>query len=112
MIWVFSEPVSLAVRAYGFLADLALEGVLQYVVAHPADKLGEESCHVRLVLDEVLLEYVPGGLGRGLGTRGGRGTTQNWLQGYHEGVGSRIWLLGGDRRCFHYIFEIYYIHFG
>ena len=69
VIWVFRKPVTLAVGAYGFLTDFALEGVLEYVIAHPADELGEEGRHIRLILDEVLLVHVASVL-RGRARRG------------------------------------------
>ena len=55
MIRIFREPVSLAVGANGFLADLALQGVLEYVVADTAYQLGKEGCNIGLVIDVVLL---------------------------------------------------------
>ena len=55
MIGVLGEPVALAVGADGFLADFALERILEKVVADAADQLGQERSHVCLVIDEVLL---------------------------------------------------------
>ena len=46
MVGVLCEPVSLAVRADGLLADLALQGVLQNVVAHTTYQLRQERGHV------------------------------------------------------------------
>ena len=72
MIRILSEPVSLAVGAYGFLADLALEWVLEYVVADAAYQLRQERCHIRLIVDVVLLVHVArGARGRGLRAGGG-----------------------------------------
>ena len=58
VIRVLCKPVTLAVGADGFLTDFALEGVLENVVAHPADELREESRHICLILDVVLLVHI------------------------------------------------------
>ena len=58
MIRILRKPVTLAVGADGFLTDFTLERVLEYVIAHPADELGEESRHIRLILDVVLLVHI------------------------------------------------------
>ena len=50
--------MTLAVGADGFLTDFTLEGVLEYVIAHPADELGEEGRYISLILDVVLLVHV------------------------------------------------------
>jgi hypothetical protein len=39
VVGVLREPVALAVGAYGFLTDLAFQGVLQNIVADTADQL-------------------------------------------------------------------------
>jgi hypothetical protein len=52
--------VSLAVGANGFLADLALQGVLEYVVADTANQLGKKCCHIRFVVYIVLLVNIAG----------------------------------------------------
>lgn len=45
-VGVLHEPVGLAVAAEGLLAVLALDGVLENVVADSTDELGEEGLHV------------------------------------------------------------------
>ena len=50
--------MTLAVRADGFLTDFTLERVLEYVIAHPADELGEEGRYISLILDVVLLVHI------------------------------------------------------
>ena len=75
VIRVLCKPVTLAVGADGFLTDFALEGVLENVVAHPADELGEECCHIRLILDVVLLVHIASVL-RGRARRG-RGAAED-----------------------------------
>lgn len=57
VIRVLGEPVSLAVGADGFLADLALERILENVVADSADKFGKKRSHISLVVNEVLLVH-------------------------------------------------------
>ena len=58
VIRVLRKPVSFAVGANGFLADLALEWVLEYIVAHAADQLRQERGHIRLVIYVVLLIHI------------------------------------------------------
>jgi len=58
VIRILRKPVTLAVGTDGFLTDFALEWVLEYVIAHPTDELGEESRHICLILDVVLLVHV------------------------------------------------------
>ena len=58
VIRILRKPVTLAVGTDGFLTDFALEWVLEYVIAHPADELGEEGRHICLILDVVLLVHV------------------------------------------------------
>lgn len=59
VIGVLCEPVALAVRANGLLANLALKGVLQNVVAHATNQLGKERRHVRLVVDVIFFVKIP-----------------------------------------------------
>ena len=54
MVGVLGEPVALAVRADRFLAHLALQGVLQDVVAHPAYQLGQECSYISFIINKAL----------------------------------------------------------
>jgi hypothetical protein len=55
MIWIFCEPVSLAVRADRLFANFAFKRVLEDIVANAADQFGQEGSYVRFVIDVVLL---------------------------------------------------------
>ena len=59
VVRVLGEPVTLAVGANWLLTDLTLKWILQDVIADAADKFGKECGHVRFVLYEVLLVYIP-----------------------------------------------------
>jgi len=53
VIRVFCKPVTLAVRANRFLADLTFQGVLEYIIADAANQLGEKRSHICLILNVV-----------------------------------------------------------
>lgn len=59
MIWILSKPMSFAIRANGFFADLAFKRILQNVVAYATDQLWEEGGHVTFVVNEVFFIYIP-----------------------------------------------------
>ena len=55
MVGIGREPLSFAVGADRLLADLALQRVLQDVVAHPAQQLRQERSYLLLVCYLLLL---------------------------------------------------------
>lgn len=57
-IRILLKPLRLAISTQRLLARLALDRILQYVVADSAKELSQKSLHVLRVVDPILLEDV------------------------------------------------------